>query len=323
MMKKTISKNISLLLLAAAFMSCALTLTGCDKLKELKEKKASGKKKTADAEEVIYAVNAYKISEGNLDDYLEFGGDVNSVSSVDVLPDQAGKLSRKLVSVGDMVSKDQVIAYVDASRPGLNYKASPVKAPISGRIVSFAPAIGSTVSQAYSIAKISMTDDLEINASVPERFISRICEGQVASLSFDSYPSVVFFAHVTEVAPVLDTSTRTMSIKLTMDEKDERVKIGMYARIKLITDSITDAIVIPASTVVTRDGESYVFVIEGTGGTGNGTVRLQKIVKGITVDNKTEVTDGLSAGQLIISKGQTLVNNGSKVNVLAVDEASK
>ncbi|MBQ6568494.1 MAG: efflux RND transporter periplasmic adaptor subunit, partial [Treponema sp.] len=66
---------------------------------------SSCKKKEAAApvaeeeEEVIYAVNSYRISGGNLDEYLEFGGDVASVASVDVMPDQAGKLTRILVSI--------------------------------------------------------------------------------------------------------------------------------------------------------------------------------------------------------------------------------
>ena len=60
-----------------------------------------GKKAAKDnqeEEEVLYAVTAKKINAGTLDDYLEFGGDVDSVSSVSVMPDMAGKLSGVKVS---------------------------------------------------------------------------------------------------------------------------------------------------------------------------------------------------------------------------------
>ncbi len=283
-------------------------------LASCKKKEASPAVEQED-EEVVYAVNSYRISGGNLDEYLEFGGDVASVASVDVMPDQAGKLTRILVSIGDRVNKDEVIAYVDASRPGMTYKASPVKAPATGRIISFSPTVGATVSQAMVIARISSTDDLEIKTSVAERFVSRVKLGQSASVTFDAYPGENFTAKVSEVSPVLDTTTRTMAIKLRLSPPDPRVKVGMYARIRLITDSIRNAIVIPAGTIVTREGESYVFKL--TPGSGQQVARLQKVSRGMTVDDKCEITSGLAPGDEIVSKGQSLLNDGSPVRVIS------
>ena len=140
---------------AVAALLAAMVLTGCEG-KDGKDKKAQ------EEVEALFAVNTYKTKAGNLDEYLEFGGDVAAVSSVAALPDMAGKISRTLVNVGDMVRKNQVIAYVDASRPGMDYSASPVKAPISGRVISFVPTIGTMVSQASVIAEIADTDELEI-----------------------------------------------------------------------------------------------------------------------------------------------------------------
>ena len=310
-MKKT--SIIHMAVCASIAVYAVVFATGCQK------KQTAAVPETAEPEEIVYAVNGFKVSPGNLDEYLEFGGDVAPVSSVDVIPDQAGKISRILVNVGDSVQKDGILAYVDASRPGMNYKASPVKSPIAGRVVSFTPTIGSTVSQSMSIAKISSTNDLEIKTSVAERFISRIKNGQQATVSFDAYPDVKFSAQVFEVSPVLDTSTRTMAIKLRITPPDSRVKVGMYARIRLVTDSVQDAIVVPSSAIVSREGESYVFIVSGTSGEGKGAVRLQSVTKGITVDDKTEITSGLSVGDIIIHQGQSLLNDGSSVNVLSVE----
>ncbi len=293
-----------------AVLALTAALSPCQK------KAAAPVQETAEEEALVYAVNAYRISAGNLDEYLEFGGDVASTSSVDVMPDQAGKLTRILVAVGEKVQKDQVLAYVDASRPGMTYKASPVKAPAAGRIISFTPTVGATVSQAMVIARISATDDLEIKTSVAERFVSRVRQGQSATVSFDAYPGESFTAKVFEVSPVLDTATRTMAIKLRLTPADPRVKVGMYARIRLITDSIRNAIVIPAGTVVMRDGESYVFKVAS--GPGQTVARLQKVTRGMTVDDKCEITAGLAPGDQIVSKGQSLLNDGSAINIIAV-----
>ena len=304
-MKKT-SAKLPFILMAAAILSSALVSCKGKSEKTAKEEET----------ETIYAVNADIVQAGNLDDYLEFGGDVSSVSAVDVYPDAAGKISRIRVSVGDLVKKDQIIAYVDPSRPGMNYSENPVKAPISGRVTSFPPTIGTMVSQSYSIAKISDTDELQIKVNVAERFISRIRENQTAIVSFDAYPGVEFKARVFEVSPVLDTTSRTMLTKLKVEPADSRIKAGMYARVKLITDTIEGAVVIPNDAIVYRDGKPYVFTAKSE--SAESSVNMVSVKEGLSVDNKTEIQEGLKEGDVIIVKGQSLLSDGSKVKILSI-----
>lgn len=304
-MKKT-SAKLPFILMAAAILSSALVSCKGKSEKTAKEEET----------ETIYAVNADIVQAGNLDDYLEFGGDVSSVSAVDVYPDAAGKISRIRVSVGDLVKKDQIIAYVDPSRPGMNYSENPVKAPISGRVTSFPPTIGTMVSQSYSIAKISDTDELQIKVNVAERFISRIRENQTAIVSFDAYPGVEFKARVFEVSPVLDTTSRTMLAKLKVEPADSRIKAGMYARVKLITDTIEGAVVIPNDAIVYRDGKPYVFTAKSE--SAESSVNMVSVKEGLSVDNKTEIQEGLKEGDVIIVKGQSLLSDGSKVKILSI-----
>ena len=304
-MKKTAKAAISIASMAAAltFMSCGKKAVATEENKEV---------------ETLYAVSTYKTVEGNLDDYLEFGGDVASVNEVMVLPDQGGKITNILVKVGDMVKKDQVIAYVNPLRVGVVYNDSPVKAPIAGRITSLPVTVGSTVAQSSLVAKVARTDELEIRIAIAERFISRIQNGQKATVTFDAYPSVVFEAKVFEISPVLDTSTRTMSVKLRLDPPDSRVKVGMYGRVKLVTESVKNAIVLPQSALISRDGKDYVFVITSPkSGKNAATVGLRSVTKGISIDNTVEITKGLEAGEEVVIKGQTLLNDGSKVNVVS------
>lgn len=304
-MKKT-SAKLPFILMAVAILSSALVSCKGKSEKTAKEEET----------ETIYAVNADIVQAGNLDDYLEFGGDVSSVSAVDVYPDAAGKISRIRVAVGDLVKKDQIIAYVDPSRPGMNYSENPVKAPISGRVTSFPPTIGTMVSQSYSIAKISDTDELQIKVNVAERFISRIRENQTAIVSFDAYPGVEFKARVFEVSPVLDTTSRTMLAKLKVEPADSRIKAGMYARVKLITDTIEGAVVIPNDAIVYRDGKPYVFTAKSE--SAESSVNMVSVKEGLSVDNKTEIQEGLKEGDVIIVKGQSLLSDGSKVKILSI-----
>lgn len=263
---------------------------------------------------VVFAVTTVTTTRGDLNDYLEFGGDVMAKSNLDILPDAAGKIAQVLVSVGEKVGKNQVIAYVDPSRPGMNFEYSPVKSPISGTITAVNIVPGSMVSQQLSIAKVSKMETLEVSMNVPERFVSKVQQGQKAYLRFDAYPGEVFFASVSEVSPVLDQSSRTMAVKLTFDKKDPRIKAGMFARVKLITDVRSNVVKIPEAAIVNRFGENFVFVvIPGE----QASVRRQEVTIGVRIDEKAEILSGLSPDAEVVVRGQTLLEDGSLINVVS------
>lgn len=284
------------------------TLTSCGKNKKAAEE---------DVKETVFAVNVLKTVPKNLDDYLEFGGNVQTASSVDIYPDvQSGKISRINVKVGDKVKKDQILAEVDASRAGMDYKNSPVKAPVAGTITSFPFNIGQTVAASVSIGKISSTGTLEIKTNVAERFVSRVNLNQKAELTFDAYPGEKFPATLVEIDPVLDTSSRTLGIKLLQTPSDSRLKAGMYARIKLVTDTKKNTIVIPSNVIVNRNGEDIVYIVDSL----TNTVKASPVKKGIKVDDKQEVEMGITPGDLVVIKGQALLSDGAKVNVVSIIE---
>ena len=289
------------LLVSAAFLGC-------------------GKKPAAEEEakaETIFAVNVYKAVPKTLDDYLEFGGNVQTASSVDIYPDvQSGKLSRILVKVGDKVKKDQVLCEVDASRPGMDYKNSPIKAPVAGTITSFPYNIGQTVAASMTVGKISSTGPLEVKTNVAERFVSRISMNEKAELTFDAYPGETFPAILVEIDPVLDTSSRTLGIKLVQTPSDSRLKAGMYARIKLVTDTKKNTIVIPSNVIVTRNDEDIVYIVDSM----TNTVKASPVKRGIRVDDKQEIQMGIAPGDLVVIKGQALLSDGAKVNVVSISE---
>ena len=267
--------------------------------------------------ETVFAVNVYKALPRTLDDYLEFGGNVQTASTVDVYPDvQSGKLSRIYVKVGDKVEKDQILAEVDASRAGMDYKNSPVKAPVAGTITSFPFNVGQTVAASVSVGKISSTGSLEIKTNVAERFISRVMMNQKAELTFDAYPAEKFPATLVEISPVLDTSSRTLGIKLVQTPADPRLRAGMYARIKLITDTKKNTIVIPSNVIVNRNEKDIVYIIDPV----THTAKVSEVVRGIRVDDKQEIKSGITAGDLVVIKGQALLSEGSKVNIISVSE---
>ena len=90
----------------------------------------------------------------------------------------------------------------------------------------------------------------------------------------------------------------------------------MYARIKLITDSKRNTIVLPANVIVTRNEQDVVYIVD----TMTNTVKASPVKKGIKVDDKQEVEMGIAPGDLVVIKGQALLSDGAKVNIVSIEE---
>ena len=259
----------------------------------------------------IFAVNTTKVVKGQLLDYFEINGDVITESKVDVYAEITGKLISLKVGIGDRINKDSVIGEVDPSRPGMKFSYSPIKSPIKGTVTSLHVYIGSTVSPGVPVATVSKMDSLRIQTFVAERFISKMKVGIDALIRFEAFPGERFLASVSELSPVVDPSSRTMEVKLDFKGMYDKVKAGMFAEVKIITEKKKNIVKIPADCLVKRYGGYFVFVIKD-----NEYVEKRAVTTGILIDNKLEITKGLDPGEEIVIRGQTLLEDNAKIKVI-------
>jgi multidrug efflux pump subunit AcrA (membrane-fusion protein) len=302
----------------------------------------------------VFAVNTSTAAQGQIWDYIALSGDIIAGSTVDVYSDVAGKVTQVFVQLGRRVSRGTPIAAVDPSKPGMNFIPGVASAPIAGTVIALPAQVGATVSQAVPLARISGTSALEIKLHVAERFISKVAMNQICEIILDAWPGEVFRGTVTEISPVVDAASRTMEIKVNVNNQGDKLKEGMFAKVKLITNQKENIVKIPASALIQRFGESYVFVVEeeqpaeeAKTDQGDkekkpgffaklfkkkdkpeGETKLEPpkekilaakkriVVPGISIDGALEIMDGLKPNDEFIVKGQTLLNDGARVNVI-------
>jgi multidrug efflux pump subunit AcrA (membrane-fusion protein) len=292
-----------------------MLLAGCGKGGEGGSGQSGGP--AAVQEAPVFAVNTIAAAQGQIRDYLALSGDIVSGSSVDVYSEVAGKVSRLRVAVGNRVTRNQPVAEVDPSRPGMDYVASVVRAPIAGVITSLPAQVGMTVSQAVPLARIAGGSALEIKLYVAERFISKMARGLPCEITLDAWPGEVFRGSVTEVAPVVDPGSRTMEVRVNVDNQGSRLKAGMFAKVRIITERKDNIVKIPASAMIQRFGEDYVFTAEQDAEDPSVLVARKRVIApGITVDGVLEVTRGLSPDEDVIIKGHTLLDDGARINIV-------
>ena len=261
----------------------------------------------------IFTVRSVEAVKKTLNDYVITNGEVESQSAVEVFPSLGGKVQQINVLLGSQVKKGDVIAKIDPSEPGTKYALSPVEAPISGSIVSTPLKVGTKVTTNSAITMIGDIDNLQISASVPERYVSELKTGLKAEITVEAYPDVIFMATVSRVSPVVDAATRTKQVIMNFDKKDSRVNAGMFAKVKLYTSKYSGKLVVPSDAIITNDDDvSYLFVVND-----DYTVSRRTVKTGKAIDGMIQVTDNLMAGERVVYEGMLSLSDGANVNDLA------
>ncbi len=259
----------------------------------------------------VFAVNVTPAVQGEINDYIEINGDVQTTASVDVFSDTNGEIARLYVRVGQTVQAGETIAEVDPSRPGQNFSLSPVRAPITGTITRLPARVGAQVAPSAPVAQISRTTDLEIVVAVAERFISKVSRGLPAVVNLDAFPERTFNATVTDLSPVVDPLTRTLEVTLRFDRPDPVIRAGMFAEVRIITEQKDNIVKVPSDVLIRRFGDTFVYVV-----TEDNTAERRIVNPGIEIDNKIEITEGLAPNERVVYQGQNLLEDGSQVRVI-------
>lgn len=276
--------------------------------------KISGKedmaKKEAMSEDTIFPVNTIEAKSGSIVDYLNISGDIIASYSADVYPDaQWGKLVSIQVNQGTYVRKGAVIAMIDPSRPGMNFALSPVRAPVNGTITYINDNIGASVSSQAPVATIGNLSDLVVRVYIAEKYVSKLSLGMDAELTLSGIDGKSFPAKIKEISPILDASSRTLEVKLSISDPESLLKAGMFAKVKLLTEKKDAIVKVPSDCVLERFGHIFVYVLDGE------MVRKQAVTKGIEIDDYTEIVEGVQIGDKVVYEGQTLLDDGVKVIV--------
>lgn len=240
---------------------------------------------------------------------VHVNGDVSSKSEVSTFPITSGKITQVRYDIGDKVTKNDIIAYVDPSKPGANYVASPVKAPVSGTIIDCNVHPGDTVGPNTVIATIGSVTDIEVVVYVSEKYSKYLKNGLPAYLYLTAYADEKFLTRIASISPVVAKNTRTIKVSLELEKYDARIKPGMFASIDLVIQQRDNTIVVPKRALRTFNDEQCVFVINPATNTAERVI----VTVGLTNDNEAQITSGLTAGQKVITAGS--VTEGCPVRI--------
>lgn len=186
-----------------------------------------------------------------------------------------------------------------------------IYAPFSGKVGLRYISPGGFISSSTLIARLQQTDPVKIDFSIPEKYRSKIHVGSVIQFEVDGVDST-FAGRVYAIEPKIDPSSRNVPVRAICSNGGNQLVPGAFAKVQVLLDKITDALVVPSEAVIPQiDGEK-VFIVK------NGKVKSIIIQTGIRTDREVEATQGVQTNDTVVTSGLLQVKEGMEVKVKIV-----
>ena len=183
-----------------------------------------------------------------------------------------------------------------------------VYADLSGFTTSLGVREGIYITPATEIMSIAELDQVWVLVEVFERQTGWIQEGQQAEVELDYLPGQSWQGRVDYVYPELDAETRTLKVRLRFDNSSQQLRPNMFARVTVFGSDTDPVVHVPREALI-RGGKVDRVVIA----LGDGRFRAQPVDVGIEAGDRGEIRSGLSAGDLIVTSGQFLIDSESNI----------
>ncbi len=185
-----------------------------------------------------------------------------------------------------------------------------LESPLNGKVVNdYSHSNGTMVSPSTAVMHVARVDMLEAVIKAPQERAVNFREGMKAEVRVDSFPGRIFDGKINSISPVVDSSTRTSTVKVILENPNGLLKPGMFAEVFIVEKEVSDACVIPREAVMESDNGNYVLTVSGN------VVKRINIEPGIETGQDLEVRKGLEEGDLVILSGGDSLSDGDKVTI--------
>lgn len=183
-----------------------------------------------------------------------------------------------------------------------------VTSPMTGVIAQRGVERGGFASQAAPAYTVMDLSTIKVEVGVSEQVVNTIAIGDEVQVKMTAASAEPLTGRVSTISPSAG-QTGTYTVKIELNNGDGLIKAGMLAEVSFTMEQSEGAFVLPRNAVLTKDGETYVYIMEGN------TVKKTPVETGIETGETIEITSGLSEGMEVVTKGQTYVSDGEEVSV--------
>ena len=211
-------------------------------------------------------------------------------------------------------------ANVRASEVQLEYTL--IRAPFDGVVLSKNANVGEVISpfgaaagSKGAIVSVADMSSLEVEADVSESNIDKIKEGLPCEITLDAYPERRYSGYVNKIVPTADRAKATVLTKVRFKDRDDRVLPEMRAKVNFLKEgkqqteeNSTPKLTVPASAIVTKNGQKVVFVVSGESAVETA------VTLGDVVGNRIEIKKGVASGDKVVLHPSEKISTGTKIS---------
>jgi membrane fusion protein (multidrug efflux system) len=182
--------------------------------------------------------------------------------------------------------------------------------------------VGDYLKDGTDMVNLEDIDAVLLDFRLPERYQAKIRAGQKAELTLDALPGSRFTAIVQAVDPLIDPNGRSVGVRGCIDNRQQQLRPGMFARVNAVFGVRENALVIPEEAIVPQGQRSFVFKV--VAGEAPGSLKSERVaVKlGLRQPGQVEILQGLSLGDTVVTAGhQRLQADGTVVRVIDLSPA--
>lgn len=183
---------------------------------------------------------------------------------------------------------------------------SVLTAPFAGIVTEFNASPGEGIDTEDELMTLADLSVVWVQADLYEKDIRFVREGNTAEVRVGSEPDRVFKGKITYVGDVLDPGTRTAKVRVEVPNPDGRLKVEMFAMVRIPTPVTAPALMVPSQAVTKVEDHMVAFVKRGD------TFEKRPVELGQRVGNWVEVTEGLQAGEAVVTEGVFLLKSELK-----------
>ena len=198
----------------------------------------------------------------------------------------------------------------------LNLGYTSIRSPLDGVVGSQLVYAGNIIkSPDDQMLMINQIHPIYVQFSVPENYLAEIrhemAEGPLkVNATFDGFHGGAPEGKLTFVDNMVDTTTGTIALKATFPNEDSVLWPGQFVQVEMVLSDLPRALVVPSQAIQTGQDGDYVFVVKP-----DDTAEMRPVKIGPSYKNDIVVTDGLRAGETVVTDGQLNLITGTKVDL--------
>lgn len=192
-----------------------------------------------------------------------------------------------------------------------------IKAPFDGMTGIRSVNVGDYLKDGGDIVNIEDIAAVFVDYRLPERFQSKIKKGQQAQVDLDALPGRKFTAMIQAIDPLVEANGRSVGVRACIDNRQNQLRPGMFARVNTVFAQRDNAKVIPEEAIVPQGGKQFVIKLVNGAAKDSKTTQRVEVKVGIRRPGKVEILEGLSEGDEVITAGQQRIRaDGTEVKVV-------